>query len=114
MLAERRLPESMRVVTSLNFSLLGNPGTGKTTVARLLGRLLHELGLRKGTAFVETTGEELCQEDPKKIPALIDSAKDGVLFVDEAYTLDPGGNSNGKAVVNQARTAASLAQPPPH
>ena len=105
-LAEQRLPESMRVVTSLNFSLMGNPGTGKTTVARLLGKLLHGLGLRKGTAFVETTGEKLLQMKPTDVPSLIDSAMDGVLFIDEAYTLEPSSNAAGKAVINHLMTAA--------
>ena len=96
----------MRVKTSLNFSLLGNPGTGKTTVAKLLGQLLHELGLRSSTTFVSTSGEAMARECPKKIPGLIASADNGVLFIDEAYQLDPAKNSEGKAIVNQLLTAA--------
>ena len=105
-IAERRLPPAMRVKTSLNFSLLGNPGTGKTTVAKLLGQLLHELGLRSSTTFVSTSGEAMARECPKKIPGLIASADNGVLFIDEAYQLDPAKNSEGKAIVNQLLTAA--------
>jgi len=105
-MAERRLPPAMRVKTSLNFSLMGNPGTGKTTVAKLLGQLLHELGLRSSTTFVSTSGEAMLRECPKKIPGLIASADNGVLFIDEAYQLDPAKNSEGKAIVNQLLTAA--------
>ena len=105
-MAERRLPPAMRVKTSLNFSLMGNPGTGKTTVAKLLGKLLHELGLRSSTTFVSTSGEAMLRECPKKIPGLIASADNGVLFIDEAYQLDPAKNSEGKAIVNQLLTAA--------
>ena len=105
-MAERKLPPEMRVKTSLNFSLMGNPGTGKTTVAKLLGKLLHELGLRSSTTFVSTSGEAMARECPKKIPGLIASADNGVLFIDEAYQLDPAKNSEGKAVVNQLLTAA--------
>ena len=105
-MAERRLPPAMRVKTSLNFSLMGNPGTGKTTVAKLLGQLLHELGLRSSTTFVSTSGEAMLRECPKKIPGLIASADNGVLFIDEAYQLDPAKSSEGKAIVNQLLTAA--------
>ena len=105
-MAERRLPPAMRVKTSLNFSLMGNPGTGKTTVAKLFGQLLHELGLRSSTTFVSTSGEAMLRECPKKIPGLIASADNGVLFIDEAYQLDPAKNSEGKAIVNQLLTAA--------
>ena len=104
--SERRLPESMRVVTSLNYSLMGNPGTGKSTVARLLGKLLFELGLRKKNVVVETTGEKMLQMKPADVPDFIDTAMDGVLFIDEAYNLEPGSNQAGKAIVNLLMTAA--------
>jgi predicted ATP-dependent protease len=68
--------------------------------------LLHELGLRSSTTFVSTSGEAMLRECPKKIPGLIASADNGVLFIDEAYQLDPAKNSEGKAIVNQLLTAA--------
>ena len=103
---EKRLPEKMRVVTSLNFALLGNPGTGKTTVARLLGRQLQELGLRETDVFVETTGEALVREGAKAAIAAIEEAENGVLFIDEAEALEPAGNSEGKAVLRLLAEAA--------
>ena len=105
-MVEKRLPEKMRVVTSLNFALLGNPGTGKTTVARLLGRQLQELGLRKTDVFVETTGEALVREGAKAAIAAIEEAENGVLFIDEAEALEPAGNSEGKAVLRLLAKAA--------
>ena len=105
-MVEKRLPEKMRVVTSLNFALLGNPGTGKTTVARLLGRQLQELGLRETDVFVETTGEALVREGAEAAIAAIEEAENGVLFIDEAEALEPAGNSEGKAVLRLLAEAA--------
>ena len=68
---------------------MGNPGTGKTTVARLFGRLLHELGLREKTTFIQTNGEEMAREGAKEAEEMIRKADGGVLFIDEAYQLEP-------------------------
>eukprot|EP00966_Prymnesium_polylepis_P229821 5317693-Prymnesium_polylepis.1 len=85
---------------------MGNPGTGKSTVARLLGKLLYELGLRKKDVLVQTTGEKMLQMKPADVPDFIDTAMDGVLLIDEAYTLEPSSNQSGKAIVNLLMTAA--------
>lgn len=82
----------------------GNPGTGKTTVARILADIYREMGVVKKGHLVETDRSGLVAEyvgqTAVKTNKVIDSALDGVLFIDEAYTLVQGGDHDygGEAI----------------
>ncbi|MEV4561515.1 AAA family ATPase [Kitasatospora sp. NPDC049285] len=89
-----------------HFVFSGPSGTGKTTVARILGRVFHALGLLSGDHLVEAQRADLVGEflgqTAVKANELIDSALDGVLFIDEAYSLANSGYSKGDAYGDEA------------
>lgn len=90
---------------AMNFIFVGNPGTGKTTVARIFGEILSDLGLREDGKFIETSGQKLLSNGASKFSSLLADATPGVLFIDEVYQLDPAGNSDGKAITNSIMEA---------
>ncbi len=82
---------------NLHMIFLGNPGTGKTTIARLLCGILYNLHYIKENKLVEVTSKDLIAEyvgqTAIKTAEVINKAKGGVLFVDEAYMLGDKNNS---------------------
>lgn len=75
----------------IHMRFVGNPGTGKTTVARIIGTILKEKGILRNGNFFEHSGRELCGryvgETAPKTSAMCRDAYGSVLFIDEAYSL---------------------------
>jgi SpoVK/Ycf46/Vps4 family AAA+-type ATPase len=86
-----------------NWTFLGKPGTGKTTVARKMAALLHSFGLLPTDKLVETSALDLTGEfvgqSKSKMQEKMDEARGGVLFIDEAYEL--GAGSYGSEVMTK-------------
>ena len=89
--AERGLGEQQKM--SMHIVLTGNPGTGKTTIARKLGEILAAIGYLDSGHVVEVDRSKMVSpyqgETPRVVNQLCDKAMGGILFVDEAYTLVP-------------------------
>lgn len=94
LLAERKRREIRCDPLGLHMLFVGPPGTGKTEVARQVGKLLFAVGLLRRGHVVEADKKSLVGqfigETPKLVQQKFDEARGGVLFVDEAYTLDDG------------------------
>ena len=76
---------------ALHMVFSGNPGTGKTTIARIVGRMLHSIGVVPTSKFVEVTARDLISpyvgNTAPQTAKVIEDAIGGVLFIDEAYSL---------------------------
>ena len=88
---------------NLHMLFLGNPGTGKTTVARCLSSILYNLGYIKEDKLIEVSSKDLVAEyvgqTSIKTYSVIERALGGILFIDEAYSLSSKNNSyNDEAI----------------
>ena len=83
---------------SIHMRFLGAPGTGKTTVARIIGRIFREEGILRKGGFFEYTARSLCAEyvgqTAVKTAAICRDAYGSVLFIDEAYSLYEGNDTS--------------------
>ncbi|HEL1600562.1 TPA: AAA family ATPase [Streptococcus suis] len=83
---------------TLHLAFTGNPGTGKTTVARIVGRIYKRIGLLSKGHFVEVSRTDLIAgyqgQTALKVKKVIEQAKGGVLFIDEAYSITENEHSD--------------------
>jgi len=101
---QKRLDIGLPVTpTTLHMIFTGNPGTGKTTVARLLGRIYFDIGVLSEDKVIEASRQDLVGEyighTAPKTEKLFEKAIGGILFIDEAYSLFKSGNDFGKEAV---------------
>lgn len=94
-----RAEQGMRgLTTSRHLVFYGNPGTGKTTIARLLAQIYRTLGILRRGHLVETDRGGMVAgyvgHTALKVREVVERALGGVLFIDEAYALTPAGNAN--------------------
>lgn len=99
---EQGLP---KVEISRHLVLQGPPGSGKNTVARLLGQIYYDLGITKNPQIIEVDRGDLVGsvigETALKTKKAVEAARGGILFIDEAYTLSKGdGNDFGQEAID--------------
>lgn len=96
MLRKKRGLHSLKGTLHMVFT--GNPGTGKTTVARIVGRVYKQIGLLSKGHFIEVSRTDLIAgyqgQTALKVKEVIERAKGGVLFIDEAYSITENEHSD--------------------
>ena len=88
--------------STMHLAFTGNPGTGKTTVARIVGRIYKKLGLLSIGHFMEVSRTDLIAgyqgQTAHKVKEVIEKAKGGVLFIDEAYSITENDHSDSYGI----------------
>ena len=103
--------EAAEGLTKFNFVLTGKPGTGKTTVARTFGKIFKALGVTSTDRVIEKVPDQILSqyvnESSKNMNDAINEAMGGVLFLDEAYGIEPMDEA-GKSTSSEGRDAIKL------
>ena len=110
---EMGLPTNM---PRLHMAFLGNPGTGKTTVAEIIGKVFASWGILSGGRVIRTEKSQMVGqyigETELKMRTLLDRARGNILFIDEAYQLVEGGDKDyGRIVMNSLLTELGKENP---
>ena len=109
-LARRRMEMGLPTnMPRLHMAFLGNPGTGKTTVAEIIGRVFASWGILSGGRVIRTEKSQMVGqwigETEFKMTNLLARARGNILFIDEAYQLEEGGErDHGRIVMNSLLT----------
>ena len=109
-LAGRRMEQGLPTnMPRLHMAFLGNPGTGKTTVAEIIGRVFASWGILSGGRVIRTEKSQMVGqyigETEFKMRSLLERARGNILFIDEAYQLVEGGEKDyGRIVMNSLLT----------
>ena len=94
----REMDRDVLKAFSMHTVFLGNPGTGKTTVARIIGKVYKALGLLERGHLIDADGSDLIAgwvgQTAIKTKDLVKRAMGGILFIDEAYAITEGGGSS--------------------
>lgn len=116
-LAGRRMEMGLPTSTPrLHMAFLGNPGTGKTTVAEIIGRVFASWGILSGGRVIRTEKSQMVGqyigETEFKMTRLLSRARGNILFIDEAYQLVEGGEKDyGRIVMNSLLTELGKENP---
>jgi len=114
----REMDRDILKAFSLHSVFLGNPGTGKTTVARILGKIYKALGLLERGHLIDADSSDLIAEwvgkTALKTKELVNQAMGGILFIDEAYAITDGGPSSGGHDFGKQAVAALIKEMEDH